>query len=71
MAKAKYNLLKIKNEKELDKVLNDKICVPVYHAIDPSDNGTIAEGIVHIDEESMREEFENKLADIVQAVANY
>lgn len=71
MAKVKYNLLKIKNEKELDKVLNSEIRIPVYHTTNPSDNGTIAEGIIRIDEESMREEFENKLADIVNAVANY
>lgn len=71
MEKVKYNLLKINNEKELDKVLNSKICIPVYYSEDPSDRGTIAEGIIHIDEESMRDEFENKLADIVQAIANY
>lgn len=71
VAQLRNRQLKIKSEKDLDRMLNSSICVPVYYSEDPSDNGTIAEGIVHIDEESMREEFENKLAEIVSAIAKY
>jgi len=60
----------IKNEKELDELLESKITIPVYWN-ETGDIGTISEGRITIDEESMRDEFEIKLKEIVEAVSNY
>ncbi len=57
--------LKIKNDKDLERLLKDKICVPIYYSKDFSDKG-----IIYIDEEGIREEFENKLVDIMQIIKN-
>ena len=57
--------MKIRNEKELQKVLDGSINVPVYYT--ENTDGTR----VYIDEESIKEEFENKLKEIVKAVENY
>jgi hypothetical protein len=58
--------MKIKNEKELQKILDGYITIPVYWT-----EQEINHERVLIDEESMREEFENKLKEIVEAVNNY
>ena len=60
----------IKNEKELDELLESKIVIPVYWN-EAGDPGTISEGRITIDEEGMRDEFEIKLKEIVEAVSNY
>lgn len=61
----------IKNEKELEKLLNTPISVPIFYEIDDLDNGTIAENRIIIDEEGMREFFEEELERIISLINNF
>lgn len=56
---------KIKNEKELEEILNGIVQVPVYYS------QNVDSSRVEIDCESMREEFEKQLQELVYAVVNY
>jgi len=53
----------IKNETELQKILDGNIIIPIYWHDD--------EDRVYIDEDGIRDEFENKLREIIKAVENY
>jgi hypothetical protein len=58
--------MKIKNEKELQKILDGSITIPIYWQY----RGT-GDDRIDISKEEMREEFENKLKEIVEAIENY
>lgn len=58
--------MKIKNEKQLQEVLDSSISVPVYWQY-----RDMLQDRVFIDEESIREEFEKRLKEIIEAVENY
>lgn len=58
--------MEIKNDKQLEKVLDGSISVPIYWQY-----RDVSQTNVIIDKESIREEFENKLTDIISAIENY
>lgn len=58
--------MKIKNDKQLEEVLNSIICVPVYWQY-----RDVSQTNIIIDEESIREEFNQKLEEIINAVRDY
>jgi uncharacterized phosphosugar-binding protein len=57
--------MKIKNEKQLQKLLDSKIEIPVYY----SEN--IDNSRVYLDLEWMRDEFETKLLELEKAILDY
>jgi len=57
---------KIKNDKELFAILDGQFIIPIYWQEEDVDNSR-----VRVDEESMREEFEDKLQELVEMVDNY
>lgn len=64
-------LKKIKNDKELMKLLNKDIKQAVYWCENTADNGTMAEGLVYINKEDMMLDFEEQVDALIKAVENY
>jgi len=61
----------IKNDKQLQKVLDTPIKQNIYWSENPLDSGTLKEGKVYIDRESIMDNFEFQLDEIINAVENY